>query len=1405
MPPSTARVEYPPGSSSSSGGGGHHRQSSSASANSQGAAPTRSNIIEEESDDNMAYSSSLHALDTSLDDFLNISRDDYYETNHTSNHQNNHHSSNESKDQEQSQSHSHHQHTNYSTSTDNRIQVHHQNEQQRQHAYNAAALGGFVSGGEQHQPQNNPYQQHHYPTAGVPFHPASVDTASTSSSHILPPIHGAQQHLLPQSNNPSVASSLTSTNYAIGMNGGGPTSQQQQHITMDMLEKYSSLDSQNSALMGEYLAAAAAAVSSSASTTTSNGSRMAGVVPPQAATAATAAASGDPTTMSAITPTPTTNETPVYMGMGVLRRFFPSSTSAKKAVLERQQQQAASQEQTQQEEPQYHQHAPSGPTPNGQGGASGGSGGGLMSVGPYGSMNMNHHQHRYTDSTFSLPMVYSDDTADEHELNGGRGEGGQQHPHVANAHQGAYRRGGHQPHTPGGPLGEISDIEEEEEDGQSGGGGGGGMPTSSRSSSNPQAFRDSFDNDGGGGNGNYDDRLNDGQDDDDENFKVYWQRWLMLFYMSLLNLLSDWTCYSVAPISVLASEAFGEIKPTWLVTLFLCGEFYFELDFFPIHCSYSSTLQLPARWLTKKPCLYFPSPAIFAFKLNHTANALSTALEPAILSRLGLRGTIVLGAFIMLLGSLAKSGIPFLYMIQSGQPNQAWKIYLGFFLVGLSQPLYQCTPALLSNSWFPEKERTMATGVALNSNQLGIGFAFVFGTLLVSQAEDIPAYFSLMTSVSLFLLVGTILQFDDAPPTPPSGSAKIIRGTFSIPVPRFFQGNSNSTNNGNSAQRRSNTSTPPASSQPGDNTHKAEDSPEHHPRSDSGTTSGGRLPPAADGVPRQRVVSPSNSNTNEESVQEIMQSQQQQETGGDRDSDDAALWDGEEAPPQPNPHALLPVPVPYTYPPPSSNQQQALYYPQLPGMQHPEPWAVAGGALPPPYHGPYPPPPGTIPPYGMYGGGGPPPAWSHPQPPPVPSMMPYSYHQQQPPPPYGSYPPAPQQQQPQPYYGHQHAMAPGPPHAYPALPPILPGGQQQHLHLAPQHQQELHYSAVSHHSFYQQHQVSAMDGISGDYDYDNPATRQYLAGCLPPGMYSFDAGAEPIEIVSPHNVSIDILDDQFLKSVKACFARPGFIHACVAFVVSAIVINTLSTDMDYLVRLGGAGREYVGIIGGLFQLIIMFSSLVVGAYTDNTRTYYTVVIVMLVLGAFTLAQCGVRLDQDKGQELRMTLLLVAVLVGPLQPVATELGVDVAYPLSENTVLVIQQFFANLLSAVFIQFFDMAKDIGTNELNVETGTPRPEYTFSFYLLIVLHACGTVFFATFNGRYLRYEAEEGKKIQQAAAKNQRDQWKHHQQQLLHQGNTMTLGGPAGRGQSFPPPNMMSDIVGERQPLLPQHQVL
>jgi hypothetical protein len=243
-----------------------------------------------------------------------------------------------------------------------------------------------------------------------------------------------------------------------------------------------------------------------------------------------------------------------------------------------------------------------------------------------------------------------------------------------------------------------------------------------------------------------------------------------------------------------------------------------------------------------------------------------------------------------------------------------------------------------------------------------------------------------------------------------------------------------------------------------------------------------------------------------------------------------------------------------------------------------------------------------------------------------------------------------------------------------------------------------------------------------------------------------DDGAEPILTITPHHLDIDIKDDQVIRSLKACFARQGFIHALVAFTASGIVINTLSTYMDYLVRLNGASRAYTGVVGGAFQFIIMISSLVIGAFTDKSRAYYSVTIGMLVLGAFALAECGVSLDSDKGNDLRWCLVIVAALVGPLQPVSTELGVDVVYPLSENTVLVIQQLFSNLLSALFIPVFKALKHVGSSKIDETEMFERPEYTFSFYLLIVIHTAATVFFATFNGKYLRYEHELERKAEE-----------------------------------------------------------
>ena len=756
---------------------------------------------------------------------------------------------------------------------------------------------------------------------------------------------------------------------------------------------------------------------------------------------------------------------------------------------------------------------------------------------------------------------------------------------------------------------------------------------------------------------------------------------------------------------MLTQEAFGEIDPEELVTIFLA------------------------------------------------ANAVASACEPIILSRLGLRRTVLFGALLLMVGSMIKSGgMPPIIQAHLEKGHSEWQIYLGFFLVGLSQPLYQCTPALLSASWFPERERTMATGVALNANQLGIGFAFIFGTLLVAESDDIPSYFGLLSIVSTVAFFGTLFQFDDAPPTPPSDSARVMRGTLEVNLPSV-QTILQSIGVGSQRDMKRDINEAMKDGKSGTKSSKHRNSSASGKVRRSGKSSSGKKsrsagPPASDGRRHRSRNVPS----------------RKPEGGNEPQAPppSAALW-GAVSDIVAAPSPMMPGPV-GGGPTGGNEDGEGL---ERRGDQQPVPAGYPFAGAPPPIY------PGSI-------GTGVPTTIA-----PVPQVgFPGSvYGAPQGMPGYGSY------QQPQGYGGYQMGYPGYPSYQFP-----------------PQPQQ-----------FYPPSQPRQS---AGPYTYHHQMPRPDLQmysdpySVLPPAE-GIDAGAEPVLTITPHHLDIDIRDDQILLATRACFARPGFIHSLVSFTVSGIVINTLSTYMDYLVRLNGAGREYTGIIGGSFQVIIMISSLIIGGLTDKSRAYYSVTIGMLVIGAFGLAECGVSLNADRGSDLRVALIVVAALVGPLQPVSTELGVEVVYPLSENTVLVIQQLFSNLLSALFIPVFKQLKDIGIGDSETDESS-HPQYTFSFYLLIVLHAgaskylwskymwifvpfwsltffSAAVFFATFNGRYLRYEHELQKKEEKERKR----------QEAMETASLASMG-------SFQP-SLMSGAEGydsmdaERQPLVVQQQIV
>ena len=229
------------------------------------------------------------------------------------------------------------------------------------------------------------------------------------------------------------------------------------------------------------------------------------------------------------------------------------------------------------------------------------------------------------------------------------------------------------------------------------------------------------------------------------------QRWVQLAYLSLLALLSDWVCFSVAAAPSTFESNFGH--------------------------SAASIID------------------IFLF-----TNVATSFLVTDIISKFGLQRAIQGAALFMTAGCWLRSGFGFVStsVLSNGVSDTGnilvdypW-IVAGTVLVGIAQPFFQCTPPLLSAKWFANNERSTSTAIALNFNQIGIATAFLVGGGMATDTVGLENYFGIIACITTIVTVGTLLQFQNEPPVPPSSSEleKLIRGEEEPPflesVQKFF-------------------------------------------------------------------------------------------------------------------------------------------------------------------------------------------------------------------------------------------------------------------------------------------------------------------------------------------------------------------------------------------------------------------------------------------------------------------------------------------------------------------------------------------------------------------------------------------------------------------------------------------
>ena len=233
----------------------------------------------------------------------------------------------------------------------------------------------------------------------------------------------------------------------------------------------------------------------------------------------------------------------------------------------------------------------------------------------------------------------------------------------------------------------------------------------------------------------------------DENTKpqVYPQRWIQLGYLSILALLSDWICFSVAAVPNTYEQAFQHSAAS-LIDLFLF------------------------------------------------TNVVSCFLVTDIIARVGLQKAVQGAAILMAVGCWFRSGISFLPVIPQAPHLVSYaSVILGTVMVGAAQPFFQCTPPVLSATWFAASERATSTAIALNFNQIGIATAFLVGGAMATTQPGLESYFGLIALLATLTAGGTLLQFQNEPPIPPSASEleKKLQGEEEPPflesVQKFFQ------------------------------------------------------------------------------------------------------------------------------------------------------------------------------------------------------------------------------------------------------------------------------------------------------------------------------------------------------------------------------------------------------------------------------------------------------------------------------------------------------------------------------------------------------------------------------------------------------------------------------------------
>ncbi|RLN92118.1 hypothetical protein BBJ28_00001159 [Nothophytophthora sp. Chile5] len=192
------------------------------------------------------------------------------------------------------------------------------------------------------------------------------------------------------------------------------------------------------------------------------------------------------------------------------------------------------------------------------------------------------------------------------------------------------------------------------------------------------------------------------------------------------------------------------------------------------------------------------------------------------------------------------------------------------------------------------------------------------------------------------------------------------------------------------------------------------------------------------------------------------------------------------------------------------------------------------------------------------------------------------------------------------------------------------------------------------------------------------ATVSWLVGCAFFRSFPPSTNLETESIVS----DVHLGDEYDWSQWASAFTHKGFLNTVVAFSVTECVLNAMCALLGKFLSVEHFSKAHIGLVGAAFIISSLVGGQVISQYVDKKRNHKMAMQVCLLLTAMSLAAFRL-VNKEHVTSTLIALLALGAVLGPLQPIVLELGVECAYPTSEATVAALQQLCGNFLSAILV--------------------------------------------------------------------------------------------------------------------------